>query len=310
MAELVEVTDDVEAKVGRATVRRALPCRRRKADDRRTIGAWCFADHIGPVAAEVGDPGIGPHPHIGLQTVTYLLEGRLLHRDSVGSEQLIRPGQVNLMTAGRGVVHAEEPVDNYDGRYHGMQLWVAMPEETRHDPPAFEHHRELAQLELGYARLSVLAGELHGARSRARTDTELVGADLVLRGRSGSLTSRSEIPLNSSFEHGVMVFEGEVSIDGEAIVPGRLAYMEPGRSNVEFSTSGSARALLVGGVPWPEPIKMWWNFVGRTWDEMEAARTDWEGSRAGPADSQRFGPTGSKMDSIPAPPILPVRSPR
>lgn len=301
MGEPVEVTDDVEAKVGKATVRRVLPRRRRKATDRRTIGAWCFADHIGPVASEVGDPGIGPHPHIGLHTVTYLLEGRLLHRDSVGSEQLIRPGQVNLMTAGRGVVHAEQPVDGYDGRYHGVQLWVAMPEETRHGPASFEHHNELPQLELGETTVSVLAGELHGTRSRARTDTDLLGADLVLRGRS-------EVPLSSSFEHGLLSFEGEVSVDGEPLVPGRLAYMPSGRSSVELSTNGSARVLLLGGVPWPEPpIKMWWNFVGRTWDEMEAARNDWERSRSGSAGGPRFGPTGSTMDWIPAPAILPQR---
>jgi redox-sensitive bicupin YhaK (pirin superfamily) len=162
----VEITDSHEAVVGAMTVRRALPRRAR-----RTVGAWCFVDHMGPLAV-TEDEGIdiGPHPHIGLQTVTWLLAGEVLHRDSLGSEQLIRPGQLNLMTAGHGVSHAEERTGRYRGDLHGMQLWVAQPEGTRHGPPAFEHHASLPQVALGGAEATLLVGDLAGASSPARRE--------------------------------------------------------------------------------------------------------------------------------------------
>src|SRR4051794_32278287 len=130
----IEVTDGREAVVGRIPVRRVLPRR-----NRRTVGAWCFADQMGPEeVTETAGLDIGPHPHIGLHTVTWLVDGAVLHRDSLGSEQVIRPGQLNLMTAGHGVVHAEEAVDTYRGRLHGVQLWVAQPAATRDGSAAFE----------------------------------------------------------------------------------------------------------------------------------------------------------------------------
>src|SRR6187397_302254 len=146
----VEVTDSRHASIGALEVSRALPHRAR-----RTVGAWCFLDHMLPTTADVG---IGPHPHIGLHTVTWLLEGELLHRDGLGSEQAIRPGQLNLMTAGRGIAHAEEATST-GRRHHGVQLWVAQPEATRHGEPAFEHHAELPRVDLGAATATVLVGE-------------------------------------------------------------------------------------------------------------------------------------------------------
>ena len=158
--------------VGSLTVQRALPRR-----GRRTVGSWCFADVMGP--ADAAAVGIGPHPHIGLQTVTWLLAGELLHLDSLGSEQPIRPGQLNLMTAGHGVAHAEESPGSRP--LHGIQLWIAQPEATRHDEPAFEHHADLPGTELPGCEVTVLVGDLAGARSPARCDTEHVGAELRLQ---------------------------------------------------------------------------------------------------------------------------------
>ena len=192
----VEVLPSRETTVGGVPVRRALPKRQR-----RTVGAWCFADHFGPVAAGGGaqDMQIGPHPHSGLHTVTWLVEGELVHRDSLGSEQPIRPGQLNLMTAGHGVAHAEESPPALAGRQHGIQLWVAQPEATRHGPAAFEHHAELPRLDLGGAVATVLVGGLdglagadsrRGATPRCSASTSMpAGGAGPWRSRSGPATS-------------------------------------------------------------------------------------------------------------------------
>ena len=177
----VEVLVGREAAVGETPVRRLLPRR-----TRRTVGAWCFVDHMGPLPPESPPGGIGPHPHTGLHTVTWLVEGELLHRDSLGSEQTIRPGQLNLMTAGHGVSHAEEPTGRHQG-LHGVQLWVAQPEATRHERPAFEHHEALPEVAFGAARATVLVGRLAGVASPARRDTDLIGVDLALPTGSAEL---------------------------------------------------------------------------------------------------------------------------
>src|SRR3954465_5907487 len=176
----VEVTESHNAVVGRFNVRPALPRR-----GRRTVGAWCFADHMGPAdVTESSGLDVGPHPHIGLQTVTWLLDGQALHHDSLGSEQLIEPGQLNLMTSGGAVAHAEEATGHYRGTLEGIQLWVALPEATRHGAAAFEHHAALPQGECAGAAAPVLLGEYAGLRSPARTDTPLVGVDLEVRDRA------------------------------------------------------------------------------------------------------------------------------
>jgi redox-sensitive bicupin YhaK (pirin superfamily) len=180
----VEITASRIADVGRMPVRRALPRR-----ERRTVGPWCFADHMGPApVTETSGLDIGPHPHTGLQTVTWLLAGEVLHRDSLGSEQVIRAGQLNLMTAGHGVAHSEEATGHYRGQVHGAQLWVAQPERTRHGPAAFEHHPGLPEAELDNAVGTVLVGSFAGAASPARRDSELVGVDVALR--PGAATGR------------------------------------------------------------------------------------------------------------------------
>lgn len=271
--------------VAGTAVRRALPTR-----GRRTVGPWCFVDHLGPA----GGPGrpdlqIGPHPHIGLQTVTWLLDGAVLHRDSLGSEQLIRPGQLNLMTAGQGVSHAEESPPPGGRSLHGAQLWVAQPETTRHGEPAFEHHAELPVVELGGLVATVLLGELAAARSPARADTPIVGADLALA--SGS----AAVPLESAFEHALVALDGALAVGDEVVRPGALAYLGEGRESLDLRAVEPCRALLLGGPPFGEQLLMWWNFVARTREEIARARADWE------AGHERFGEVGSPLARIPAP---------
>lgn len=279
----VEITASREAEVGGLPVRRALP-----RHDRRTVGAWCFIDHFGPVGAELADSmQVGPHPHIGLQTVTWLLDGEVLHTDSLGSEQLIRPGQLNLMTAGRGVAHAESAQPGTGS--HGIQLWVAQPESSRNGPAAFEHHAELPIVELDAALATVLVGELGGTRSPARQDTPLVGADVAVA------PGTAVVPLVAGWEHALIVSDGVVDVDGEAVKPGQLAYLGTGREEVGIRAADAARLLLVGGQPFGEDIVMWWNFVGRTREEMVAARVDWEDH------GERFADVRTPLARIPAP---------
>jgi quercetin 2,3-dioxygenase len=277
----VEITTSRDSQVGRLRVRRALPQR-----TRRSVGAWCFIDHMGP--ADIGERsglGVAPHPHIGLHTVTWLLAGEALHRDSLGTEQVVRPGQLNLMTAGHGVAHSEEGT-SYRGTLHGLQLWVAQPSTTRDGEPAFEHHPELPQGEFGATTATVLIGDLDGTTSPARRDSELVGVDLELRDRGAT------IPVRSAWEYALVVLAGKVAVDDQHIEPGQLAYLGVGRDEWRFDTHEAARALLVGGKPFDEQLLMWWNFVARTRDEIDAAYSDW--SDAAP----RFGTVESTLPRL------------
>jgi quercetin 2,3-dioxygenase len=286
----VEVAPSREASVGGVAVRRALPRRQR-----RTVGAWCFADHFGP--AEVAGPGrrgieVGPHPHTSLHTVTWLVEGEVLHRDSLGSEQLIRPGQLNLMTAGHGVSHAEETPPGATGRQHGIQLWVAQPEATRHGPAAFEHHAELPTVGAGAASVTVLVGELAGAASPARCDTPLVGAELAATGgRAGT----AELALAPAYEHALVVLAGTLAVGDTTVAPGALAYLGRHRETLALEVGDGARALLIGGEPFAEDIVMGWNFVGRSREELAQAADEWN------AGAERFGAVDSALARIPAP---------
>ena len=287
----LEVLEGRTAEVGGFGVRRVLP-----RHGRRTVGAWCFVDHMGPGTVGPGNGlDIGPHPHIGLQTVTWLLRGAVLHRDSLGSEQVIRPGQLNLMTAGDGISHSEETTDVHVGELHGVQLWVALPSATRAGPPDFEHHAELPQVDLGGATATLLIGSLAGATSPARRDTDHFGADLDLR------AGRTVVPLSSPHEHALVVLDGAVAVDGQALAPGRLGYLGPGRDEVAVDVAEPARVLLVGGTPFPEEVLMWWNYVARSRDEVIAAHRDWSTGAA------RFGTVASPLPRIdvPGPPWSP-----
>jgi redox-sensitive bicupin YhaK (pirin superfamily) len=285
LAPTLEIRPSRQAMVGTVSVRRALPRR-----ERRTVGAWCFADHFGPAPmVESGGLEIGPHPHIGLHTVTWLLAGEVLHHDSLGSEQLIRPGELNLMTAGRGVAHAEESPTPPSGEGHGVQLWVAQPEATRHDAPAFEHHGALPQVELHAGSATVLVGSFGGLTSPARADTQLVGLDIDLR------AGQSLVALEQEFEYALMVLAGSISIGDDHVEPGALAYLGGGRDEISLLASGPTRGLLLGGVPFSEPILMWWNFVARSRSEMDQAYQDWESGQS------RFPKVVSKLARVGAP---------
>jgi redox-sensitive bicupin YhaK (pirin superfamily) len=270
--------------VGGLPVIRLLPKRRH-----RTVGAWCFADHFGPADVVASPMRVGPHPHIGLQTVTWLVAGEVLHRDSLGSEQAILPGQLNLMTAGAGVAHTEETPERSAGMIHGIQLWVAQPEGVRSGGPAFEHHPALPQVEAGGVTGSVLVGEWAGARSPARVDSPLLGVELVVR-------TGADLPLEATYEHAVIVLDGMVDLGGTALAPGRGAYLAPGRDEVRLAAGQeAARVLLLGGEPFPETVLMWWNFVARTTDEIEDAYHRWE------ARDGRYGEVPSHLERMTAP---------
>ncbi|MEU7834181.1 pirin family protein [Nonomuraea sp. NPDC049129] len=246
---------------------------------RRMIGAWCFVDAYGPEVAVMRVP---PHPHTGLQTVSWLIAGEVLHRDSVGSLQEIRPGQLNLMTAGRGISHSEESPETL---LHGVQLWVALPDADRRTGPGFEHHASLPVRSGTGFDATVIMGSLGGVTSPATTYSPLVGAEVAVEGNA-------EVPLDPGFEHGVLLLDGEV----EPLEAGPLLYLPPGRSLLRLS--GRGRVLLIGGEPFAEEIVMWWNFVGRDHDEIVAFRKEWmEGEGFGAVEGFDGGP-------LPAP-VLP-----
>lgn len=254
-------------------IRRALPNRHR-----RSVGAWCFLDHAGPADfAPGGGVNVGPHPHIGLQTFSWMIEGTIQHRDSLGCDQWIRPGQVNLMTAGHGIAHSEESPADAPGRFQLAQLWIALPRSEADREPAFEHYPQLPVLERGGFRITLLAGECSGERSPARVYSPLIGLDLATPG-----DARAELPLRTDFEHAVMVLEGTADIDGERLDPGALLFLGSGHGKLAIAARQAARLLLIGGTPMGEEILIWWNFVARTREEIEAATRDWnEGRRFG-----------------------------
>jgi hypothetical protein len=242
-------------------VRRLLPSRR------PSIGGWCFADHFGPVGP--GAMQVPPHPHIGLQTVTWLLEGEILHLDSLGTRQPIRPGQVNWMTAGRGIAHAEEAGSS--GPTHGVQLWVALPDAHRRTEPAFDHLPSVPSADVDHGRVSLLVGAIAGLRAEARTFSPLLGAQLALDG-----TGPVELATDPGYEHGVLVVRGEARIEGTPLAPGSLLYLGRERTRIRFEADRPATLMLLGGAPFEEPLLMFWNFVARTEDELRDAIRWWE----------------------------------
>ncbi len=270
------------------TVRRTLPHRRV-----RTIGAWCFLDHYGPREVDASGAGgmtVPSHPHTGLQTVTWLLAGQVVHDDSVGSHQEVRPGELNLMTAGHGIAHAEISTPGVAGPLHGVQLWVALPEDSRHQPPHFEHHADLPQTRDDGVTLTVLMGQLAGMLSPAKTYSPLLAA--VVEIPSGG---RTTLQLDPGFEHGALSLDGPARFNDLPVERGTLAAFAPGQRALTLSAEQPARVLLLGGAPFDEELVMWWNFVGRTHDDIAEARADW-------IDGRRFGAVRSAAgEPLPAP---------
>jgi redox-sensitive bicupin YhaK (pirin superfamily) len=254
-------------------------------------------DHYGPESVDgVSGMQVPPHPHIGLQTVTWLIDGTVLHRDSLGNEQLIRPGQLNLMTAGHGIAHSEESPEDHDPWLHGVQLWLALPDAHRQAAPDFEHHAQLPALRLGGLDGCVFAGSLADVTSPARVFSSLVGAAL-----SAPVDARGTVPLAPRHEHVIFVAFGTAAADGTDLAPGSLLYLPPGRESVGITARAGARLFLLGGEPLGETLLMWWNFVGRTPDDIATAAHDW-------ATGQRFGQvTGYRGAPLTAPPLDPVR---
>ncbi|MCW2933269.1 MAG: pirin [Actinomycetia bacterium] len=312
-------------------VRRLLPHR-----SLRTIGAWCFLDHFGPddISASAGLQ-VPPHPHIGLQTASWLFDGLVLHRDSLGNEQLIRPGELNLMTSGRGITHSEESPAGTPARpalLHGVQLWIALPKERQFMAPDFAHYAELPAVDVAAsrsggslaglpgARVTVVAGEFAGHRSPAVVHTPLVGLEVALPA-GGSVTLATQ----QGFEYGVIAADGPASVSaagcsvmacdyadsgvaggarataGPAVIePGLLAHLPAGSTSIELSAAGPNRFFVVGGVPLGERLVMWWNFVGRTAEEIASARDSWV------AGDGRFGEVrGYPGTPLAAPPLPP-----
>ena len=268
---VVESFDSREAKLGDGLlIRRALPLRQR-----RLVGPWCFLDHFGPLEFESGKPvDVAPHPHIGLQTVTWLIDGEMLHKDSLGYESLIRPGELNLMTSGSGIAHSEETPPENSGRIHGVQLWVALPDAHRRIDPAFDHYSAVPVREHDGSVVKVFMGELAGERSPATAYSPIVGAELRVSDRA-----RLDIPLERAFEHAVMVLEGGLVLDGRRLEPGKLHYLGTQRDRIDLCAESDTLAVLVGGAPFGEDILLWWNFVARTPAEIAEARELWQRRR-------------------------------
>ncbi len=283
-------------------VRRTLPTR-----GRSLIGAWCFLDHYGPDdVATSGGMSVARHPHTGLQTVSWLFTGEIEHRDSAGNHAMVRPGEVNLMTAGRGISHSEFSTPGTT-TLHGAQLWVALPDAQRHREPGFEHHRPEPVTGEGW-EARVFLGSLLGSTSPVRTHTPLVGAEVLVRAGS-----RVVLDVDPGHEHGVLLDAGAVTVDGHAAKPAELVYLPTGADRVEVVATSDSRLLVIGGEPLGEQILMWWNFVGRSHEEVVAYREQWmaeisEGASAGPTpldgDAERFGPfPDGQPEPIPAPPL-------
>jgi redox-sensitive bicupin YhaK (pirin superfamily) len=295
----VEVLEPREVPLGgpRAMrVRRTLPQRHRSL-----IGGWCFADHYGPdPVAETGGMTVAPHPHTGLQTVSWLFTGEIEHRDSAGHHAMVRPGEVNLMTAGHGISHSEVSTAGTD-TLHGVQLWVALPDAARDCAPTFAHHApDLVEGDGWRAR--VFLGSLLGQTSPVETASPLVGAELVL-----DPGTTLDLDVDPAHEHGVLVDTGVVSLAGAEVKEHALGYVAPGARRLRLEAhSAGARVLVLGGEPLGESIVMWWNFVGRSHDEIVAFRDAWQAqvSDDGTLVDGRFGiPLDDPLPPIPAPPL-------
>jgi redox-sensitive bicupin YhaK (pirin superfamily) len=277
------------------------------------VAAWCFLDRFGPQDTLMR---VEPHPHIGLQTVTWPILGEVRHRDTVGSDVVVRPGALNLMTSGEGIAHSEYSVGDGPIPLDALQLWVALPESRRHGPPAFERHENLPVHDLGDgADAVVVMGEFAGVASPATVHTPIVGAELrVPAGRT------VRVPLRPEWEYALygMVGSAEVETGSDAAGPGaeplartggtasidgsRLLYLGTGRDHVDVAAPQGARVFLLGGEPFETDIVMWWNFVGRSHEEIVEAREAWE------AHDARFGEVvGHGRERIPAPPLPAVR---
>jgi redox-sensitive bicupin YhaK (pirin superfamily) len=273
---------------GGFVVSRLLPSARR-----RSVGPFVFFDHFGPAAEQPGlNHDVRPHPHIGLATVTYLFDGAMMHRDSLGNAQRIEPGAINWMSAGRGIVHSErKPEDLKDRSYlnHGLQLWVALPREHEEDEPSFTHTPASAipEVQASGAQVRVLVGEGFGARSPVRPASPTLYLDVQL-GDGGVLDLPPLAP-----EMALYPVQGNLAVNGQRVEPGAMAVLEPAVP-VRLAAEGATRVAIVGGEPLDGPRYLWWNFVSSRRERILQASADWE--------AQRMGAVAGDPEFIPLPP--------
>lgn len=266
----LETHTNREMFLGSLPIRRALPTR-----GRRVVGPWCFLDRFGPLAFAGGKPmDVPKHPHIGLQTVSWLLDGEVLHDDSLGSSAIVRPGGVNVMTSGRGIAHTEQTPASNTGRLDGVQLWIALPQAQRHQPPSFASIDEVPAFEAPGGIGRVFAGTMLEATSPAPHYSSLIGCDIGVHAGS-----QLDVPLDAAFEHAILLLSGDAAVNGQHLADATLYYLAPGPSEAGLGSHGGCRLLLIGGSPFEERILMWWNFVARTPEEIAEARADWEAHR-------------------------------
>lgn len=285
------------ADVGGIPVARLLP-----KGKRRTIGAWCFLDHVGPIDFETEAAGlqVGAHPHTNLQTFTWMLEGEVWHRDSLGSRQLIRPRQVNLMTAGtghtHGIAHTEQMVAGMKS-LHAVQLWIALP-MNQDIVPHFEHYPELPQWHDGGVDYVLTTGSFAGHTAPTTQYSPLVGVDMRFI-QTQSVTMKAQ----AGWEYGVLVISGRVSINGQSFTANELAFVEPCETLWTLSAEAGSHMMLLGGEPLPHPTLIWWNFIADSRDALQQAVDDWNHGR------QRFGEeidlSGTGLTRLAAPEVPP-----
>ncbi len=254
-------------RLGDLSVHRALPIR-----ELRLVGPWCFLDRFGPLTFSGGQPmQVPPHPHIGLQTVSWLLEGEVLHNDSLGCQAQVKPGGVNVMTSGCGIAHSEETPPENSGRLNGVQLWVALPENVRNLPPAFINVPQVPVVKTSRGVIQVFAGEYAGETCPVTYFSEIIGLDVHV-----SPGAALPLEMKPGFEYAFLLLEGDCRPENEDLQPNRLDHLGLSRSHLSITSQAGCRLLIIGGSPFPDKILMWWNFVARTKEEIASARADWE----------------------------------
>lgn len=264
-------------------IKRAIPQR-----ELRNVGHWIFLDHAGPVKFNEGENvDVGAHPHIGLQTFTWMLEGEIIHNDSLGSHQIIRPYQINLMTGGQGITHTE--LSHPDSQaLHLAQLWIALPKEKEAIAPDFKHYPVIPHIEHHDHEIYVLVGEFNNELSPVEMHSPLSAIDIKAK-QDTILT----VPLNSTFEYGLLPLEGTINIDGQSMDDNALAFIPSGSDSIVITLKKDSRILLIGGEPIEQPPLMWWNFVAWEQETIEKALVDWK------EHSDRFPPVDYEGSSEP-----------
>jgi len=280
--ELMIVPRSVD--LGGFSVRRALPHARR-----RMVGPFIFFDHFGPAILREGID-VRPHPHIGLATVTFLFDGEIVHRDSLGTALPIRPGELNWMTAGRGIVHSERTAPEHrtgGERLHGLQCWVAMPANDEEIDPSFTHHSQpdLPIVAADGKSVRVIAGKLFGQRSPVSTLSDTLFAD-------ATLAPGASLPFDADTEERALyIVSGEIDISGDRFAAGQLLVLRPG-DPITVTAASDARVVLVGGAAMDGPRHIWWNFVSSRKERIEQAKAEWKARRFDivPGDENEFIP--------------------